>query len=84
VLDPLMSLLSDRIDTHRDANCSRGTRSAREDRRSYGGSDFLNRSLNKGFRSDISARITGSGAFRTSLVRSSIRSRYPESLMVGA
>jgi len=53
-----MSLMSDRIDTHRERNVREGTRSAREDRRSYGGSDSWNRSLETKVQVRTSARAS--------------------------
>jgi hypothetical protein len=64
VLDPLMSLISDRIDTHRERNVREALDPLAKiaDRTQaviLGIAHF-----NKGSGSDISARITGSGAFK--------------------
>ncbi|OBI72713.1 AAA family ATPase [Mycobacterium asiaticum] len=64
VLDPLMSLISDRIDTHRERDVRQALDPlvAIADRTGavlYGVAHF-----NKGDGTDVSARITGSGAFK--------------------
>lgn len=64
VLDPLMSLVSDRIDTHREHNVRQALDPLAQIADRTGAVILGIAHWNKGSGSDISARITGSGAFK--------------------
>ena len=64
VLDPLMSLMSDQIDTHRERNVREALDPLAKIADRTGAVILGIAHWNKGSGSDISARITGSGAFK--------------------